>query len=481
MVQVEYPQLDQQNTGYIVRVVGVVVDVEFPSGNLPGIHNALLVRKQSGFSLILEIQEHISPKVVRTVAMNSTAGLRRGMLVEDLNTSIQVPVGRKTLGRIFNVLGEPIDDIETREFDDFRPIHGNPPQLMEQVLHSEPMETGIKAIDLLTPYPKGGKIGLFGGAGVGKTVLMLELMRNVISGHSGVVIFAGVGERSREGNELWLEMRQQDLMGSTVMVFGQMNDPPGARLRVPYTALTMSENFRDQDNRNVLVFIDNIFRFIQAGSEVSALLGRLPSEMGYQATLDSEIGSLQERIASTSKGSVTSIQAVYVPADDITDPAVSSTFAHLDATTVLSRRLVSLGIYPAIDPLESTSTLLNPHIVGDDHFRIATQVKSTLARFEELQDLIAILGMEELSKADQQVVIRARRIQRFLTQPFFSAEIYTGNPGALVSIKETLRGFSDILSGKYDDTPEQAFYMVGTIDDVEAKAEQLRQAEQEVE
>lgn len=475
----EYPQTDQQNTGYIVRVVGVVVDVEFPSGNLPGIHNALLVRKQSGFSLILEIQEHISPKVVRAVAMNSTAGLRRGMLVEDLDSSIQVPVGRQTLGRIFNVLGEPIDDIETRDFNDFRPIHGNPPQLTEQVLNSEPMVTGIKAIDLLTPYPRGGKIGLFGGAGVGKTILMLELMRNVISGHSGVVIFAGVGERSREGNELWLEMRQQNLMGSTVMVFGQMNDPPGARLRVPYTALTMAENFRDQDNRNVLVFIDNIFRFIQAGSEVSALLGRLPSEMGYQATLDSEIGSLQERIASTSKGSVTSIQAVYVPADDITDPAVSSTFAHLDATTVLSRRLVSLGIYPAIDPLESTSTLLNPHIVGDGHFRIATQVKSTLARFEELQDLIAILGMEELSKADQQVVIRARRIQRFLTQPFFSAEIYTGNPGALVSIEETLRGFSDILSGKYDDTPEQAFYMVGTIDDVEAKAEQLRQAEQE--
>lgn len=471
--------MDRQNTGYIVRVVGVVVDVEFPSGNLPGIHNALLVRKPSGHTLILEIQEHISPKVVRAVAMNSTAGLRRGMRVEDLDSSIQVPVGRQTLGRIFNVLGEPIDDIGTRDFNDFRPIHGNPPQLTEQVLHSEPMVTGIKAIDLLTPYPKGGKIGLFGGAGVGKTVLMLELMRNVISGHSGVVIFAGVGERSREGNELWLEMRQQDLMGSTVMVFGQMNDPPGARLRVPYTALTMAENFRDQDNRNVLVFIDNIFRFIQAGSEVSALLGRLPSEMGYQATLDSEIGSLQERIASTSKGSVTSIQAVYVPADDITDPAVSSTFAHLDATTVLSRRLVSLGIYPAIDPLESTSALLNPHIVGDEHFRIATQVKSTLARFEELQDLIAILGMEELSKADQQVVIRARRIQRFLTQPFFSAEIYTGNPGALVSMEETLRGFSDILSGKYDDTPEQAFYMVGTIDDVEAKAEQLRQAEQE--
>lgn len=475
----KYPQMDQQNTGYIVRVVGVVVDVEFPSGNLPGIHNALLVRKQSGFSLTLEIQEHISPKVVRTVAMNSTAGLRRGMPVKDLDSSIQVPVGSQTLGRIFNVLGEPIDDIEAGDFNDFRPIHGNPPQLTEQVLHSEPMVTGIKAIDLLTPYPKGGKIGLFGGAGVGKTVLMLELMRNVISGHSGVVIFAGVGERSREGNELWLEMRQQNLMGSTVMVFGQMNDPPGARLRVPYTALTMAENFRDQENRNVLVFIDNIFRFIQAGSEVSALLGRLPSEMGYQATLDSEIGSLQERIASTSKGSVTSIQAVYVPADDITDPAVSSTFAHLDATTVLSRRLVSLGIYPAIDPLESTSTLLNPYIVGDEHFRIAMQVKSTLARFEELQDLIAILGMEELAKADQQVVIRARRIQRFLTQPFFSAEIYTGNPGALVSMEETLRGFSDILSGKYDDTPEQAFYMAGTIDDVEVKAEQLRQAEQE--
>lgn len=475
----EYPQTDQHNTGFVVRVVGVVVDVDFPSGNLPGIHNALLIRRPSGGKLILEIQEHISPNVVRAVAMNSTAGLRRGMVVEDLNSSIQVPVGRQTLGRIFNVLGEPIDGAENKGFDQTLPIHASPPPLTGQVLHSEPMVTGIKAIDLLTPYPKGGKIGLFGGAGVGKTVLMLELMRNVIRGHSGIVLFAGVGERSREGNELWLEMRQQNLMDSTVLVFGQMNDPPGARLRVPYTALTMAEYFRDQENRNVLVFIDNIFRFVQAGSEVSALLGRLPSEMGYHATLDSDIGSLQERIASTSRGSVTSIQAVYIPADDITDPAVTSTFAHLDATTVLSRRLVSLGIYPSIDPLESTSTLLNPHIVGDDHFRIATQVKSTLARFEELQDLIAILGVEELSKADQQTVIRARRIQRFLTQPFFSAEIYTGNPGAMVSLEDTLTGFSEILSGKHDDIPEQAFYMVGTIEDVKKKAEAIRAEEKD--
>ena len=468
------------NSGYIVRVVGVVVDVEFPSGNLPSIHNALLVRRTNASDLILEIQEHVDTNVVRTVAMSGTAGLKRGMPVEDLDSTIKVPVGRKTLGRIFNVVGKPIDDKQEKEFSEFRPIHSKPPSLSEQQTSNVPMVTGIKTIDLLTPFPKGGKIGLFGGAGVAKTVLMLELMRNTIKQHDGIVLFAGVGERSREGNDLWLELNSQNLINSTILAFGQMNEPPGARLRLPYTALTMAEYFRDQEQRPVLVFIDNIYRFIQAGSEVSALLGRLPSEMGYQATLDSEMGSLQERIASTSKGSVTSIQAIYVPADDITDPAVAATFSHLDATTVLSRRLVSLGIYPAIDPLQSTSTLLAPHIVGERHYKIATQVKAMIARFEELQDLIAILGMEELSREDQQTVIRARRLQRFMTQPFFSAESYTSNKGVLVPLEETLRGFEEILQGKYDDYPEQAFYMVGTIEEMEAKAKKLTVLENEV-
>lgn len=468
------------NSGYIVRVVGVVVDVEFPSGNLPSIHNALLVRRTNASDLILEIQEHVDTNVVRTVAMSGTAGLKRGMPVEDLDSTIKVPVGRKTLGRIFNVVGKPIDDKQEKEFAEFRPIHSKPPSLSEQQTSNVPMVTGIKTIDLLTPFPKGGKIGLFGGAGVGKTVLMLELMRNTIKQHDGIVLFAGVGERSREGNDLWLELNSQNLINSTILAFGQMNEPPGARLRLPYTALTMAEYFRDQEQRPVLVFIDNIYRFIQAGSEVSALLGRLPSEMGYQATLDSEMGSLQERIASTSKGSVTSIQAIYVPADDITDPAVAATFSHLDATTVLSRRLVSLGIYPAIDPLQSTSTLLAPHIVGERHYKIATQVKAMIARFEELQDLIAILGMEELSREDQQTVIRARRLQRFMTQPFFSAESYTSNKGVLVPLEETLKGFEEILQGKYDDYPEQAFYMVGTIEEMEAKAKKLTVLENEV-
>ncbi len=467
------------NSGYIVRVVGVVVDVEFPSGNLPSIHNALIVHRPNAGDLTLEIQEHVGTNVVRTVAMSGTAGLKRGMLVEDINAPIKVPVGRETLGRLFNVLGKPIDDKPEKEFKQFRPIHSKPPSLTEQQTSDVPIVTGIKTIDLLTPYPRGGKIGLFGGAGVGKTVLMIELMRNTIRQHDGIVLFAGVGERSREGNDLWLELNEQKLIDSTILAFGQMNEPPGARLRLPYTALTMAEYFRDQEQRPVLVFIDNIFRFIQAGSEVSALLGRLPSEMGYQATLDSEMGSLQERIASTSKGSVTSIQAVYVPADDITDPAVAATFSHLDATTVLSRRLVSLGIYPAIDPLESTSTLLAPHIVGERHYRIATQVKAMIARFEELQDLIAILGMEELSREDQQTVIRARRLQRFMTQPFFSAEIYSGNKGVLVTLEDTLRGFEEILAGKYDDYPEQAFYMVGTIEDMLEKAKKLTALDEE--
>ena len=465
--------IEKRKQGIIVRVVGVVVDVEFPTGDLPSIHNALLVKRDQEENLFLEIQEHINTNTVRTIAMGSTAGLRRGLLAEDLGESIRVPVGRATLGRMFNVVGKTIDQKPELISEFYKPIHVASPPLTEQRVISEPFITGIKTIDLLTPYPRGGKIGLFGGAGVGKTILMIELMRNTIQKHSGIIVFAGVGERSREGNELWLDLQSQNMNKSTVLVFGQMNEPPGARLRLPFTALTMAEYFRDQEQRPVLIFIDNIFRYIQAGAEVSALLGRLPSEMGYQPTLDSEMGTLQERITSTSHGSVTSIQAVYVPADDITDPAVAATFSHLDANTVLSRRLVSLGIYPAIDPLQSSSMLLTPEVVGDDHFQIATQVKATIARYVELQDLIAILGMEELSETDQRTVIRARRIQRFMTQPFFSAEPYTGNKGVFVSLKDTLRGFKEILEGKYDNLPEQAFYMVGTIEDALLKAQQM--------
>jgi len=465
--------IEKRKQGIIVRVVGVVVDVEFSTGNLPSIHNALLVKRDQEENLFLEIQEHINTNTVRTIAMGSTAGLQRGLLAEDLGEPIRVPVGRATLGRMFNVVGKTIDQEPELISEFYKPIHVASPPLTEQRVISEPFITGIKTIDLLTPYPRGGKIGLFGGAGVGKTVLMIELMRNTIRKHSGIVVFAGVGERSREGNDLWLDLQSQNMDKSTVLVFGQMNEPPGARLRLPFTALTMAEYFRDQEQRPVLIFIDNIFRYIQAGAEVSALLGRLPSEMGYQPTLDSEMGTLQERITSTSHGSVTSIQAVYVPADDITDPAVAATFSHLDANTVLSRRLVSLGIYPAIDPLQSSSTLLTPEIVSYDHFQIATQVKATIARYVELQDLIAILGMEELSETDQRTVIRARRIQRFMTQPFFSAEPYTGNKGVFVSLKDTLRGFKEILEGKYDNLPEQAFYMVGTIEDALLKAQQI--------
>ncbi len=464
---------NDRNNGFIVRVVGVVVDVEFPSGDLPSIHNALLVRRKNADDLMLEIQEHVGPRVVRAIAMGSTAGLSRGLLVEDLESPIRVPVGPSTLGRMFNVVGKPIDEKPGLKSRMYRPIHSKPPSLLEQRATTETLVTGIKALDLLTPYPKGGKIGLFGGAGVGKTVLMIELMRNTIRRHSGIVVFAGVGERSREGNDLWLELNQQGLIDSTVLAFGQMNEPPGARLRLPFTALTMAEYFRDKEKRPVLIFIDNIYRFIQAGSEVSALLGRLPSEMGYQSTLESEMGTLQERISTTSSGTVTSVQAVYIPADDLTDPAVAATFSHLDAYTVLSRRLVNLGIYPAIDPLQSTSTLLSPLIVGDEHYQVAMQVRATIARYEELQDLIAILGMEELSLSDQQTVIRARRLQRFLTQPFFSAESYTGNKGVMVSLEDNLRGFKGILEGKYDDLPEQAFYMVGGIDEALEKADRL--------
>lgn len=467
----EFVQEEHKNNGRIIRLVGVVVDVEFESGNLPSIYNALLIKRRSGEDLILEIQEHVGTKVVRAIAMGSTAGLRRGMTVIDLEKPIEVPIGRQTLGRLFNVLGQPIDGKGPLDIEQISPIHRKAPAINEQVISRQMIVTGIKAIDLLTPYPKGGKVGLFGGAGVGKTVLMLELMNNTITKSSGIVVFSGVGERSREGNDMWLDMNASGLIDSAILTFGQMNEPPGARMRVPFTALTMAEYFRDEESRPVLIFIDNIYRFIQAGSEVSALLGRLPSEMGYQPTLDSEMGLLQERITSTSNGSITSVQAVYIPADDVTDPAVAATFSHLDATTVLSRRLVSMGLYPAIDPLQSTSNLLSPELVGKAHYDVAMQVRSTLARYDELQDLIAILGMEELSLSDQKIVIRARRIQRFLSQPFIVAEAFSGSPGAFVPIEETIRGFKEILDGKHDDLPEQAFYMTGTIDDVLRKAE----------
>ena len=460
-------------TGTVARVAGVVVDAEFASGDLPSIHNGLLVQRDDGPELVIEVQEHIDPRTVRAIAMGSTAGLRRGLPVLDMGHPIRVPVGRATLGRMFNVLGQPIDGRPAPEGTERRQIHTASPPLREQRVVVEPFVTGIKAIDLLTPYPRGGKIGLFGGAGVGKTMLMIELMRHTIREHSGIVIFAGVGERSREGNELWLEMRRSGVLDSTVLVFGQMNEPPGARLRVALTALTMAEYFRDHERRPVLVFIDNIFRYIQAGAEVSALLGRLPSAVGYQPTLESEMGELQERITTTNRGSVTSVQAVYVPADDLTDPAVVATFAHLDAATILSRRQASLGLYPAIDPLESNSTLLTPAGVGEEHYAIATEVRALLARYQELQDVIAILGMEELSEEDRLAVNRARRVQRFLTQPFFVSEPFTGLPGRYVPLAETLRGFREILEGHHNDLPEQAFYMAGTIDEAVVRAKEL--------
>lgn len=454
------------------------MDVMFPSGDLPGIHNALLIRRDAdALDLVIEVQEHIDPYTVRGVAMGATAGLRRGLSVTDTGSPIKVPVGPRTLGRLFNVLGEPIDGKPPITDAERRSIHVSSPPLREQRVVVDPFITGIKAIDLLTPYPRGGKIGLFGGAGVGKTVLMIELMGNTIREHSGIVLFAGVGERSREGNDLWLDMQRSDVIGNTVLVFGQMNEPPGARLRVPLTALTMAEYFRDSERRQVLLFIDNIFRYIQAGAEVSALLGRLPSVVGYQPTLASEMGELQERITTTSRGSVTSIQAVYIPADDLTDPAMVATFGHLDASTVLSRRQVSLGLYPAIDPLASSSTLLTPEGVGAQHYAVAMAVRALLARYEELQDVIAILGIEELSEDDRVAVHRARRLQRFLTQPFVVSSDFTGMAGVFVPLEETLRGFRAILDGQYDDLPEQAFYMVGRIADAVAKAEDLAMSE----
>jgi F-type H+-transporting ATPase subunit beta len=471
------------NIGKIVQVIGPVVDVEFEPGKLPAIYNALDVvgvQIQDIFSysqrLVLEVAQHLGESRVRTIALSSTDGLVRGMEVLDTGAPISVPVGRQTLGRILNVIGEPVDKAGPVTSDTRYPIHRPAPLLEEQATTVEMLETGIKVIDLLEPYTKGGKTGLFGGAGVGKTVVIMELIRNIAMEHGGISVFAGVGERTREGNDLWLEMKESGVLGKTALIYGQMTEPPGSRLRVGLTGLTVAEYFRDEEKQDVLLFIDNIFRFTQAGSEVSALLGRMPSAVGYQPTLGTEMGELQERITSTKKGSITSVQAIYVPADDITDPAPATTFAHLDATTVLSRQLTELGIYPAVDPLASTSRILDPRIVGEEHYSVARAVQKILQRYKDLQDIIAILGMDELSEEDKLVVARARKIQRFLSQPFFVAEQFTGQPGRYVKVKDSIRGFKELIEGKVDDLPEQAFYMVGSIDEAREKAERLMAA-----
>ncbi len=462
--------------GKVVSVIGPVVDVRFSAGELPDIHNALRVKIEDR-ELFMEVEQLIGDDTVRCVALDSTDGLSRNEEVIDLEKPITVPVGNEIMGRMFNLLGHPIDgkgDVKAKEEWS---IHRDPPTMNEQATDIEILETGIKVIDLIAPFPKGGKIGFFGGAGVGKTVLVMEMIRNVAMEHGGFSMFAGVGERTREGNELWNEMRESGVMNNTVLVFGQMNEPPGARFRVALSALTMAEYFRDKQNKDVLLFIDNIFRFVQAGSEVSALLGRMPSAVGYQPTLASDMGELQERITSTKNGSITSVQAIYVPADDITDPAPATTFAHLDATIVLSRQIAELGLYPAVDPLDSNSKILDPKIVGEEHYAVARRVQKVLQRYKDLQDIIAILGMEELSEEDRITVQRARKIQRFLSQPFFVAEHFTGTKGQYVPIEETVRGFKEILDGKYDDLPEQAFLMVGTIDQAVEKAEKVRREE----
>ncbi len=462
------------NTGKIVQIIGAVVDVAFEDGNLPPILNALEVDRGEAGRLVLEVQQHLGERVARCVAMDSTDGLQRGQTVVDTGGPISVPVGPESLGRLINVIGDPIDGLGPIKTKEKYPIHREPPKFENLGTTTEILETGIKVIDLLEPYSKGGKTGLFGGAGVGKTVLIMELIHNIATKHGGYSVFGGVGERTREGNDLWLEMKGSGVLDKTSLVFGQMNEPPGARLRVGLTALTMAEYFRDEEGKDVLLFIDNIFRFTQAGSEVSALLGRMPSAVGYQPNLATEMGALQERITSTKKGSITSVQAIYVPADDLTDPAPATTFAHLDATTVLSRQIAELGIYPAVDPLDSTSRILDPRVVGEEHYQVARQVQQILQKYKDLQDIIAILGMEELSEEDKIVVNRARRIQRFLSQPFHVAEEFTGTPGRYVSLEDTIRGFKGIVEGEYDDIPEQAFYMVGTIEEVLEKAEQMK-------
>ena len=461
--------------GKIIQVIGPVIDVEFEANELPNIYNALHINLEDReHPLVLEVQQHLGENKVRAIAMDATEGLVRGQEVINTEAPISVPVGKETLGRMFNVVGNPIDNKGEIKATARFPIHKEAPTLDEQDTSTKILETGIKVIDLLEPYARGGKTGLFGGAGVGKTVLIMELIRNIATEHGGYSVFTGVGERTREGNDLYLEMEESKVLDKTSLVFGQMNEPPGARMRVALTGLTIAEYFRDREGQDVLLFIDNIFRFTQAGSEVSALLGRMPSAVGYQPTLASEMGNLQERITSTKKGSITSVQAIYVPADDLTDPAPATAFSHLDATTVLSRQIVELGIYPAVDPLESTSRMLDPRIVGDDHYYVAREVQRILQKYKDLQDIIAILGMDELSEEDKQIVARARRIQKFLSQPFFVAEEFTGKPGRYVPIEETISGFKGLIEGKYDDVPEQAFYMVGNIEEALEKAKTLQ-------
>merc|ERR1712224_809724 len=469
------------NKGFVTQIIGPVLDIEFTNGNLPPIYSAIKITLEDGESIIVEVQQLLGDNKVRAVSMRSTDGLKRGSEAIDLGIPISVPVGTPTLGRIFNVIGEPVDELGPVESNEVLPIHREAPAFTELETKPSIFETGIKVVDLLAPYRRGGKIGLFGGAGVGKTVLIMELINNIARAHGGVSVFGGVGERTREGNDLYCEMKESKVINEdkltdskVALVYGQMNEPPGARMRVGLTALTMAEYFRDVNKQDVLLFIDNIFRFVQAGSEVSALLGRMPSAVGYQPTLATEMGALQERITSTTQGSITSIQAVYVPADDLTDPAPATTFAHLDATTVLSRNLAAKGIYPAVDPLDSTSTMLQPEIVGEVHYTTAQRIKETLQRYKELQDIIAILGLDELSEEDRLVVARARKVERFLSQPFFVAEVFTGSPGKYVSLADAITGFNDLLDGKYDDLPEQAFYLVGDINSVIAKAEKIK-------
>ena len=459
----------EKNVGKITQIIGAVLDIKFSEGKLPEINDAITITTKDGGKLTVEVSQHLGDDTVKCIAMGPTDGLVRGMEAVATGAPITVPVGENTLGRMFNVLGEPIDNKPAPECKEHFPIHRKAPEFSEQATDTEILETGIKVVDLLCPYQKGGKIGLFGGAGVGKTVLIQELIRNIATEHGGYSVFTGVGERTREGNDLYNEMTESGVINKTTMVFGQMNEPPGARMRVGLTGLTMAEYFRDQGGKDVLLFIDNIFRFTQAGSEVSALLGRVPSAVGYQPTLQTEMGALQERITSTKNGSITSVQAVYVPADDLTDPAPATTFAHLDATTVLSRSIVELGIYPAVDPLESTSRILDPKIVGEEHYEVARGVQEILQKYKELQDIIAILGMDELSEEDKLVVSRARKVQRFLSQPFFVAEQFTGTTGKYVPVSETIRGFKEIIEGKHDDIPEGYFLNAGSIDDVLAK------------
>ena len=459
----------EPNIGKITQIIGAVLDIQFSRGHLPQINEAIQIDTADGV-LTVEVAQHLGDDIVRTIAMGSTDGLVRGMEAKATGAPISVPVGENTLGRIFNVLGEPIDKKEAPKVEEYLPIHRKAPSFEEQSTQTEILETGIKVVDLLCPYQKGGKIGLFGGAGVGKTVLIQELIRNIATEHGGYSVFTGVGERTREGNDLYHEMTESGVINKTTMVFGQMNEPPGARMRVGLTGLTMAEYFRDKGGKDVLLFIDNIFRFTQAGSEVSALLGRMPSAVGYQPTLQTEMGALQERITSTKNGSITSVQAVYVPADDLTDPAPANTFAHLDATTVLDRSIVEMGIYPAVDPLGSTSRILSPHVVGEEHYEVAQRVQEVLQKYKELQDIIAMLGMDELSEDDKLTVARARKIQRFLSQPFFVATQFTGIDGKYVPLSETIRGFREILEGKHDDIPEQYFLNAGTIDEVVERA-----------